>query len=707
MKPIFSKIRVLGTAALALFLTASCSDILDEQPRSSYDPTFFKTEKGVEGGVTSMYAHLRYIYGQAYYYNSCLTGTDEATWGWSADGNFKDADLSGVGNLTATTCRSDALWGTAFSNINTANGVIENGAEVGVNESLVSEARFFRAFDYFLLVQTFGGVPLDLGSGELKFNITPSRTSVRNTVPEVYTKAIFPDLLTAIENLPANPRVTGGVTKTVARLYLAKAYLTYAWWLKNPNNIPTYPECQRTDPDGHDAAWYFQQAYDVAVTAIENPGPFGLQESFWMVNAGPNDRNMEILLYADHTQEDEYYNGGSLSYGGGGAPDNFAGWMMNWNYTDARSADNQAVINRIAEQCYGRPWTRMAPPLGVFTKTFADKVNDSRYDGTFTTVYRGNWSTAGQNWESVTNANGMKVKEREPIFSFVFQDMDKIDYAGEGSKSNLGAGTLPGRADWVLGLDAVGRYVYPGLWKLGPYRTDNGSGAGQPNAGSTRPYNIAKFSELYLVAAEAAVEGAATQAGKSARDLVNVLRARAGRWTYSNAEYKEVDRDFSAEMTAATPATIDINYILDERSREFYGEGYRWFDLVRTQKWNEYADSYVICGGKGDHNPQTYSRTIEAFHYLRPIPQGQLDGMEMTEEEKTLIRIRDTEIDFLFFKSTRRFFLFLMEEAAVFLWYGLLGRLSSSHRIYVFSLMSMWLPSDKFTVSLRWVSFIT
>ena len=634
MKPIFSKIRVLGTAALALFLTASCSDILDEQPRSSYDPTFFKTEKGVEGGVTSMYAHLRYIYGQAYYYNSCLTGTDEATWGWSADGNFKDADLSGVGNLTATTCRSDALWGTAFSNINTANGVIENGAEIGVNESLVSEARFFRAFDYFLLVQTFGGVPLDLGSGELKFNITPSRTSVRNTVPEVYTKAIFPDLLTAIENLPANPRVTGGVTKTVARLYLAKAYLTYAWWLKNPNNIPTYPECQRTDPDGHDAAWYFQQAYDVAVTAIENPGPFGLQESFWMVNAGPNDRNMEILLYADHTQEDEYYNGGSLSYGGGGAPDNFAGWMMNWNYTDARSADNQAVINRIAEQCYGRPWTRMAPPLGVFTKTFADKVNDSRYDGTFTTVYRGNWSTAGQNWESVTNANGMKVKEREPIFSFVFQDMDKIDYAGEGSKSNLGAGTLPDRADWVLGLDAVGRYVYPGLWKLGPYRTDNGSGAGQPNAGSTRPYNIAKFSELYLVAAEAAVEGAATQAGKSARDLVNVLRARAGRWTYSNAEYKEVDRDFSAEMTAATPATIDINYILDERSREFYGEGYRWFDLVRTQKWNEYADSYVICGGKGDHNPQTYSRTIEAFHYLRPIPQGQLDGMEMTEEEK-------------------------------------------------------------------------
>lgn len=118
---------------------------------------------------------------------------------------------------------------------------------------LLPKLVFFRAFDYFQLVQTFGGVPLDLGSGELKFNISTTRYSVRNTVPEVYTKAIFPDLVKAVSDLPEVGRVTGGVTKTVARLYLAKAYLTYGWWLENPNNIPTYPECPRTDPDGHDA----------------------------------------------------------------------------------------------------------------------------------------------------------------------------------------------------------------------------------------------------------------------------------------------------------------------------------------------------------------------------------------------------------------------------------------------------------------------
>lgn len=119
-----------------------------------------------------------------------------------------DADLSGVGTLSSTSSRSDVLWGTAFSNINTASGIIENAEDVGISAALIAEARFFRAFDYFLLVQTFGGVPLDLGSGELKFNTSPVRTSVRNTVPEVYTKAIFPTCskrLRTFRKLDASP----------------------------------------------------------------------------------------------------------------------------------------------------------------------------------------------------------------------------------------------------------------------------------------------------------------------------------------------------------------------------------------------------------------------------------------------------------------------------------------------------------------------
>ncbi len=627
----------IGTAVLTLFLSA-CSSILDEQPRSIYEPGFFRTEKGVHGGLTSMYAHLRYIYGQAYFYNTTLTGTDEVTYGQGADQNFLIMDISGQGEITAQDSRADVLWGVAYSNINTASGIIENAAEVGtISDALIAEARFFRAFDYFMLVQTFGGVPLDLGAGELAFNTSPARTSTRNTVPEVYTKAIFPDLLIAVNDLPDVGRVTGGATKTLARLYLAKAYLTYGWWLENPNNIPTYPETDRVDPDGHDAQWYYQQAYDVATAAIDNPGPFGLQPTYYDVNLGSNDRNNEILLYADHTETSEFYNAGSLTYSNGEAPENFAGWMMTWNYTEIRSSSSSSEwaavssVQREAEQHLGRPWIRMSPTIGAITNTFADKANDSRYDGTFTTVYRGNWNKAGISGP-IYNVGFQQVQPGDAILTFLDEEpAGSIDYANSTYNSNVGAGILPGRSDFVVSPRGISRRVYPGLWKLGPYRTDGGDGLGQPNAASTRPFNIAKFSELYFIAAEAAVKGAS--GARSARDLINVVRARAGKWRWDNNGNTEKMADNSAAMIAATPATIDIDYVLAERSREYYGEGYRWYDLVRTQKWAELAGTYEICGPDiGDHTPVTVTRSIQPYHYLRPIPQGQLDAMEGDKE---------------------------------------------------------------------------
>src|SRR6187399_2939862 len=115
-------IKSVIVSALFTLIFSGCTKILEEQPRSTYTPEFFKTEKGVLGGITSQYAHLRFLYGQPYYYNALETGTDEYTRGQSADGNHKDMDLSGVGNITAASSRADALWGTAFSNINTASG---------------------------------------------------------------------------------------------------------------------------------------------------------------------------------------------------------------------------------------------------------------------------------------------------------------------------------------------------------------------------------------------------------------------------------------------------------------------------------------------------------------------------------------------------------------------------------------------------------
>src|SRR5579871_2677355 len=283
--------KTLVVIAVAVVFLGGCSKVLQEQPRSTYTPTFFTTPTGVIGGLTEMYSHLRYIYGNGYYYNTLEVGTDESTYGQSADQNFLVMDMTGQGAINSTTSRSDAIWNVCFTNINTASGVIQYGSKAGVSVALTSEANFFRAFDYFLLVQTFGGVPLDLGAGKLQFNTQPTPTSVRNSVQSVYTQCIFPDLQTAVSNLPMTARLTGTVTKPVAQLLLAKAYLTYAWWLKNPNNIPTYPDSGRNDPAGHDANYYFAQAYTTAVTAIQNPGPYGLQPTYWDLHNGANDRN--------------------------------------------------------------------------------------------------------------------------------------------------------------------------------------------------------------------------------------------------------------------------------------------------------------------------------------------------------------------------------------------------------------------------------
>ena len=644
----FIKYSFMGLMAAGALVTTSCSDVLDEQPRTGYDPTYFTTEDGVKGGLTSLYAHLRNLYGQAYYFTSCEAGTDEYTYGHSADGNQKDIDMSGVGNLSSTSVRSDALWGTAFTEINTASSVIENASKVGIAPSLVAEAKFFRGFYYFNLVQTFGGVPLDLGSGELMPNASSQRTSKRNTVDEVYTKAVFKDLEEAVNELPDAPRVIGAVTKTTARLYLAKAYLTYAWWLENPNGIDTYPATSNRDKS--QAQTYFQKAFNTAKAAIDDNKSskrYALQDTYYDVNFWQNDRNSEWLLWADHTVNSDQFNGGGLGWGNGGAPENFAGWFTQWNYCgDMRGVfadgSNGNPVLREACQALGRPWTRMAP-IPDALKKFTNVDVDSRWDGTFTYKYRVNMAKGGNANTYVKGANGAEIKNGEVFLQFLPNGYEDSKVVYTAANGNINAGVLEGHPEFVVNISESSRQSYPGVWKHIGHRTDRKEATelGNPNGSSPRPFVIAKFSELFFVAAEAAVK---LGDNASAYDYILQIRERAGKWktefndyTYlvSNTGYADlkVVKDLSAEMKASTPTEITIDYILDERLREYWGEGYRWFDLVRTQTWEKFASVYHISDANG-REPKEVKRDIKKHYYLRPIPQGQLDALQMTAEEK-------------------------------------------------------------------------
>lgn len=632
MKRIFNTILGFGSALLML---ASCNFVLEEHPKTVFTPDYFTTPAGVEGGLAALYSHLRDQYGDPYIWADLTASTDEAT--YSADG-FKGSDMSTGAYVTADDAPRRGWWN--FTYVNTANGIIENATAAGMSDALIAEARFFRAFYYFNMVRVFGGVPLDLGSGELKFNTQPIRTSVRNTVPEVYT-AIFNDLDFAYQHIGDNPRVKGGITKTAVRILLSRAYLTYAWWLENPGNIYTYPEVSADQRKASDAPGYFKKAYDLAVEGIQNPGPFGLETSYYKIHLGPNDYNKEQVFYADHTDKSPQYNGGTYGNDLQGSGPNYVFFFLQWNYPNMRATDNSgaviAPVTRVEDQFLGRPWERLAPTHEALAK-FGDTTKDSRWDGTFSWMYRTNWHRVAnlRHVEWVEGPNGHHIGVKEPYLAYYNHDIPGATFTSDAG--GFKRGTAEGYNHFVVDLDQINRNMYPALWKQGPYRTDTDSpeGIGFQNANSTRPYVIYKFSDLYFIAAEAAVKNPSvvTDNTYSAYNLINVIRARAGVWEYKNNEQQEFEADYSDDMVAATPTTITIDFLLDEMLREYYGEGRRWFDLTRTQQWLQRAATYTITPSKFASAPETLSRWIRTEDYLVPVPQSQIDAMQMSPEEK-------------------------------------------------------------------------
>ncbi|MCA6453921.1 MAG: RagB/SusD family nutrient uptake outer membrane protein, partial [Chitinophagaceae bacterium] len=83
------------------------------------------------------------------------------------------------------------------------------------------------------------------------------------------------------------------------------------------------------------------------------------------------------------------------------------------------------------------------------------------------------------------------------------------------------------------------------------------------------------------------------------------------------AKFPEDLKSQEAVSYRATSANISVDLILDERARELLGEYDRWFDLKRTGKLIERVLRYNPWAKK--------SNTIKDIHYLRPIPQSEID----------------------------------------------------------------------------------
>lgn len=610
-------------------MTTACEDILDEQPRSSITPQFMETNQGCESALTGLYSHLRGIYGTFNPWYMGELGTDELTWA-NQVGAGDEVRLIDDQYITKNIGRLGALYGPiTFANINTANAVVSYGTEGGVDKKLIAEARVLRCHDMFLLVQNYGGFPLDAGSGIGEFNTSPNRKSVRNTVEECYDY-IIKDLEIAeadLEGTTRDWRKKGCVSQAYAQYLLSKVYLTYAWFLKNNGK-------------GGESA-YFQKAYDMAMKVVDNSGTngkagangFGLLTNFRDVSLAENDRNIEILLYADRNNEAGYdYSEGS-SWCGEDAKGNVVCMAMRcWFDNNIIKGEHKGgkALKRQALQEYGRPWRRVAPTYEVVTNIFCNKDIDSRYVGTFQTKW-----IANSGDDEAYGVLEQPFALGDTVFYMPGEELADATICTLGAdKLNIPCQVLPGKNYAVFTPKYMNREYYPSLWKLGAWSPDQADA--YANGSSLRPFNIAKVSEAYLIAAEAQIMGAS--GSKSATDLLNVLRSRAANRETNDDAKNAAD---AAAMIALTPSNPDIDYLLDERMRELYGEQLRWYDLVRTKKLSR-AATYSIAEYSGSElkpaatisRPGLQGIADDSPLYLRPIPQGFIDNLDMSDAEK-------------------------------------------------------------------------
>ena len=111
---------------------------------------------------------------------------------------------------------------------------------------------------------------------------------------------------------------------------------------------------------------------------------------------------------------------------------------------------------------------------------------------------------------------------------------------------------------------------------------------------------VIRLSEIYLIAAEAALSTDATKAAT----YLNAIRKRA------------------PTMVPATAATVTVDMILDERSKELYGEGQRFFDMIRLNKSITFNDE--VIGISVPTRPKTIDRTF--YKTLLPISQAEINA---------------------------------------------------------------------------------
>lgn len=212
------------------FLEVDAKENIDAEDRDeNFTPDDFVT------GIYGMFTEFDYAFA---YLGITEIISDNADKGSSPTDTGTDKQLLDDLEFTSTVPSSATMWEHWYKTIGRANYAIAFAQEEGGTNTdrLIAEAKFLRAYTYFFLVRSFGGVTIQ---GEIEFVNGEAIVdqdvdlSSRNTQEQVY-EYIEQDLIDAISVLPAKSEYSaqdlGRATRGAAQGLLAKVHLYQEEW---------------------------------------------------------------------------------------------------------------------------------------------------------------------------------------------------------------------------------------------------------------------------------------------------------------------------------------------------------------------------------------------------------------------------------------------------------------------------------------------
>ncbi len=230
------KISLLVLPVFVIGVIACNRDILDKQPLDAISETaVFTDAKFLQSYVYNVYNGIRPPWSPG-------TGGYEALTDVAVDQPETHDRAAGIRQYLDGTLTPDnvndltSVWNDEYSNIRKANIFFEKIPTSPIDPKLLEpmkgEMYCLRAWMYFELMRTYGGVPLITTSFKLDDN---SFNIPRNTFDECAT-FVLSECDKAIVSLKDVPRASGKITKEVAMALKARVALYLASPLNNPTN---------------------------------------------------------------------------------------------------------------------------------------------------------------------------------------------------------------------------------------------------------------------------------------------------------------------------------------------------------------------------------------------------------------------------------------------------------------------------------------